>query len=102
MGRLKRIFAIFCCCFCATEPLGDGSEFRKAPEADPREKDIDAEFMARNYTRDASGRFHTTPTSSTVLEVKPSHSTDHNAPEIPILKVEPPTASPDGLPWTNN
>lgn len=122
MGRLRRIFALFCCCcceslilsltekdtdrnillVCATEPLGDGSEFRNPPQADPREKDIDEEFMARNYTWDATGRFHTTPTPSTLLEPKPSPPMDHNVPMIPILKVDSPTDTPEGLPRTTS
>ncbi|EAU91827.1 hypothetical protein CC1G_04594 [Coprinopsis cinerea okayama7 len=63
MGKLALALAYLCGCGCI-EPTDDTSQFKSRAKEDPREQMIDAEFMARNYTRDASGHFHMTPTPS--------------------------------------
>ena len=53
-------------CMSAGEVSADGSHFSSRTKADPRERQIDEEFLARNYRQDSTGRFHVqpTPTSS--------------------------------------
>lgn len=48
------------------EVSADGSHFSSRTKPDPRERQIDEEFLARNYHQDSAGRFHIqpTPTSS--------------------------------------
>ena len=48
------------------EVSADGSHFSSRTKPDPRERQIDEEFLARNYHQDSAGRFHVqpTPTSS--------------------------------------
>jgi len=53
-------------CMSNGEVSADGSHFSSRTKADPRERQIDEEFLARNYRQDSAGRFHVqpTPTSS--------------------------------------
>ena len=45
-------------CLRNTGVDADGSGFAASgPKADPREREIDALFMARDYKKDAAGRF---------------------------------------------
>ncbi|KAF8973006.1 hypothetical protein BDZ97DRAFT_1912605 [Flammula alnicola] len=55
-----------CCCVRNAEVSADGSRFGSRTKPDPRERQIDEEFMSRNYRQDAAGRFYRqpTPTSS--------------------------------------
>ncbi|KIM36892.1 hypothetical protein M413DRAFT_31289 [Hebeloma cylindrosporum] len=55
-----------CCCMSDGEVSADGSHFSSRSKPDPRERQIDEEFLARNYRQDSAGRFHVqpTPTSS--------------------------------------
>ncbi|TFK21939.1 hypothetical protein FA15DRAFT_57477 [Coprinopsis marcescibilis] len=73
MTDLGRAIAYLCCC-CGPRPIDDGSQLKNRPKPDPREKEIDAEFMSRNYTRDKSGHFSMTPTPS----VLPTQSSGYN------------------------
>ncbi|KAH6897982.1 hypothetical protein BKA70DRAFT_1315274, partial [Coprinopsis sp. MPI-PUGE-AT-0042] len=79
MGRLALIAGSLCCC-CMTDagPLGDGSEFRKPPKADPREREIDDAFRRRDYDQDASGHFHTASDAPTTTSARTSiHKSPH-------------------------
>ena len=53
------------------EVSADGSHFSTRTKPDPRERQIDEAFLARDYRRDSSGRFHVqpTPTSSMLPRV---------------------------------
>jgi len=55
-----------CCCMSDAEVSADGSHFGSRTKPDPRERQIDEAFLARDYRQDSSGRFHVqpTPTSS--------------------------------------
>ncbi|KAF8161641.1 hypothetical protein B0H34DRAFT_701899 [Crassisporium funariophilum] len=65
-----------CCCFRDSEVSADGSHFRSRAKADPRERQIDEEFLARDYRRDASGRFKTQPTPTTEMFPKGPNETN--------------------------
>ncbi|KJA27834.1 hypothetical protein HYPSUDRAFT_34988 [Hypholoma sublateritium FD-334 SS-4] len=61
MGDISSGIAYICGSFCCLRNTGvdaDGSGFAASgPKADPREREIDALFMARDYKKDAAGRF---------------------------------------------
>ncbi|KAF9484419.1 hypothetical protein BDN70DRAFT_797651 [Pholiota conissans] len=52
----------YLCGTCCAEVSADGSHFRSGTKPDPRERQVDEEFMARDYRRDADGRFVRQPT----------------------------------------
>jgi len=69
MGDIGTGFAYLCrtcCCMSDSEVSADGSHFGSRTKPDPRERQIDEAFLARDYRQDSSGRFHVqpTPTSS--------------------------------------
>ncbi|TEB38003.1 hypothetical protein FA13DRAFT_716067 [Coprinellus micaceus] len=74
---LAYLSTCFFCCNCCGRPetieeMQLGSEFRGRTKRNPREQEIDDEFMARNYTRDAAGRIHMEPRPSQISQnVKP-------------------------------
>jgi hypothetical protein len=53
-------------CMSGGEVSADGSHFSSRSKPDPRERQIDEAFLARNYRQDSAGHFHVqpTPTSS--------------------------------------
>ncbi|KAF9033603.1 hypothetical protein BJ165DRAFT_1515250 [Panaeolus papilionaceus] len=63
MGDVARGLA-YLCCFCCRESdaIQDGSHFSSKTKPDPREREIDEVFKARNYQKDSHGRFHVQPT----------------------------------------
>lgn len=67
------------------EVSADGSHFSTRTKPDPRERQIDEAFLARDYRRDASGRFHVqpTPTSSMLPRVLSDESSSKSKKNVP-------------------
>ncbi|PPQ83715.1 hypothetical protein CVT25_006119, partial [Psilocybe cyanescens] len=96
----------------------DGSYSSKKAKPDPREQQIDDEFLARNYRQDSSGRFHTqpTPTSSMFSPQGPGSNRSNKAeqkrdesslgdPEVHrlgVVQLKPPTLGIDGSASTDS
>ncbi|KAF5322610.1 hypothetical protein D9619_001349 [Psilocybe cf. subviscida] len=51
-----------CCGLRKADITADGSRFSSSGKAHPAEREIDKEFMARNYRKDAAGYLHSQPT----------------------------------------
>uniref|UniRef100_A0A8H7Y3V8 Uncharacterized protein n=1 Tax=Psilocybe cubensis TaxID=181762 RepID=A0A8H7Y3V8_PSICU len=89
----------------------DGSYTSPKTKPDPREQQIDDEFLARNYRQDSSGRFHTQPTPTSSMfppqntssnrstkseqkqEENPSDAAGHR---VELVQLKPPTLVIDG------
>ncbi|KAF8058532.1 hypothetical protein FPV67DRAFT_507701 [Lyophyllum atratum] len=62
--RISLYFCVHLTGFGGTENNDEPSCCGRSKRKDPREKEIEDHFAARNYTRDASGRIVTQPTPS--------------------------------------
>ncbi len=72
-------------CLRNTGVDADGSGFAASgPKADPREREIDALFMARDYKKDAAGRFIRQPPPMGMM-----HPRIHNDQTSEVKKVFP-------------
>lgn len=60
------------------EVSADGSHFRTGGKPDPRERQIDEEFMARDYRQDANGRFVRQPTPTSSIMMLPRQQSDES------------------------
>ncbi|KDR69743.1 hypothetical protein GALMADRAFT_255533 [Galerina marginata CBS 339.88] len=80
MGDLSSGLAYLCCCLKHSDVSADGSRFGSGKKADPRERQIDQEFLARNYHRDSTGHFHVQPTpTSSMFPRQLSEQSKHSA-----------------------
>ncbi|KAF4620378.1 hypothetical protein D9613_001205 [Agrocybe pediades] len=66
-------------CVRDAEVSADGSHFRTKAKEDPRERQIDEVFLARNYRQDSNGRFHTQPTPTASMLVLPRQLSDESS-----------------------
>jgi hypothetical protein len=90
------------------EVSADGSHFRTGGKPDPRERQIDEEFMARDYRKDANGRFIRQPTPTSSIMMLPRQQSDESSQTrkkiAPMKPAEPvdigsgPKAGPDPQP----
>jgi len=71
----------------------DGSHFRSRGVRDPREQIVEDQFLAKDYKRDASGRFQVqpTPTPSMLPRGMSNDSKKSNPESPPQVRVTPPT-----------
>ncbi|KAK7025967.1 hypothetical protein VNI00_015796 [Paramarasmius palmivorus] len=65
MGDIAMGFAYLCggCCCCRDDPGPEGNQISR-PQAHPRERLVDQEFMKRDYKRDKDGHIRMQPSTS--------------------------------------
>ncbi|KAF9463978.1 hypothetical protein BDZ94DRAFT_1257307 [Collybia nuda] len=94
MGDISTGFAyiLTCSCFAKNAPAEEDTVTccRRSNKADPREKVIDDEFIARNYKRDPRGRIVTQPKPAeqmTESRMNTSSGEPTTQDEIPMITV---------------